>query len=62
MIGLKREKGIVGLDIGSYAIKAVELTSKKKNQYEVTNIGYELLPHDAIVEGTVMDSKRLQEP
>lgn len=57
MIGLKREKGIVGLDIGSYAIKAVELTPKKKNPYEVANIGYELLPHDAIVEGTVMDSE-----
>lgn len=57
MIGLKREKGIVGLDIGSYAIKAVELTSKKKDQYEVANIGYELLPRDAIVEGTIMDSE-----
>lgn len=57
MIGLKREKGIVGLDIGSYAIKAVELIPKKKNPYEVANIGYELLPHDAIVEGTVMDSE-----
>ena len=57
MIGLKREKGIVGLDIGSYAIKAVELTPKKKNPYEVANIGYEVLPHDAIVEGTVMDSE-----
>lgn len=57
MISLKREKGIVGLDIGSYAIKAVELTSKKKDQYEVANIGYELLPHDAIVEGTIMDSE-----
>ncbi|UCC39140.1 MAG: type IV pilus assembly protein PilM [Candidatus Aminicenantes bacterium] len=57
MISLKREKGIVGLDIGSYAIKAVELTAKKKNEFEVESIGYELLPRDAIVEGTIMDSE-----
>ncbi len=59
MFGLNRGKGVIGLDIGSYSIKAVELKIKKKDNkdtYEVKKIGFELLPHDAIVEGTVIDS------
>jgi type IV pilus assembly protein PilM len=64
MLGLKREKAVVGLDIGSYAIKALELEIKKKgkqNAYEVTKVGYEPLPHDAIVEGTIIDSAAVVE-
>ena len=64
MLGLGRDKGLVGVDIGSYSIKAVELKSKKKEgelQYEVSKIGYELLPHDAIVEGTIIDSAAVVE-
>jgi len=64
MLGLGRDKGLVGVDIGSYSIKAVELKSKKKEgelQYEVRKIGYELLPHDAIVEGTIIDSAAVVE-
>jgi len=59
MIGLGKVKDTVGVDIGSHAIKAVELHSKKKGDeviYEVAKIGYEILPHDAIVEGTIIDS------
>ncbi len=59
MLGLGKEKGLVGLDIGSYSIKAVELKSKTKEgeeSYEVEKIALEFLPHDAIVEGTIMDS------
>ena len=59
MLNFSREKGTVGLDIGSYSIKALELKTQKKNGneiYEVTKIGYELLPRDAIVEGTIIDS------
>jgi len=59
MLGMSREKGLVGLDIGSYSIKAVELKTRKKGgreTYEVARIGYEPLPHDAIVEGTIIDS------
>ena len=59
MFGISREKNVVGLDIGSYSIKAVELRSRKKGSaeaYEVAKIGYEPLPHDAIVEGTIIDS------
>lgn len=58
MFGLKKEKAVVGLDIGSYAIKAVELqarTKGKKSGYDVSKIGYERLPHDAIVEGSIID-------
>ncbi len=64
MIGFSRDKGLVGLDIGSYAVKAVELKTKKKGaqvSYEVARIGYELLPHDAIVEGTIIDSAAVAE-
>ncbi len=63
-MGLGREKALIGLDIGSYAIKAVELKSKRKGTeelYEVKKIGYELLPHDAIVEGTIIDSAAVVE-
>ncbi len=64
MFGLSKEKGIVGLDIGSYSIKAVELKIKEKGdttRYEVQKIGYEPLPHDAIVEGTIIDSTAVSE-
>ena len=64
MFGMAREKGLVGLDIGSYSIKAVELKSKKKGDrdvYELAKIGYEVLPHDAIVEGTIIDSAAVVE-
>jgi len=64
MFGLGRDKELVGVDIGSYSIKAVELKAKKKEgetQYDVKKIGYELLPHDAIVEGTIIDSAAVVE-
>ena len=64
MFGISREKGLVGLDIGSYSVKAVELKPKKKGDrlaYEVIKIGYEALPHDAIVEGTIIDSAAVVE-
>ncbi|MBC7349067.1 MAG: type IV pilus assembly protein PilM [Candidatus Aminicenantes bacterium] len=64
MLGLAKEKSVVGLDIGSYSVKAVELKIKEKGdstQYEVQKIGYEPLPHDAIVEGTIIDSTAVSE-
>ena len=64
MLGISREKGLVGLDIGSYSIKAVELKAKKRGDhgaFEVMRIGYEQLPHDAIVEGTIIDSAAVVE-
>lgn len=59
-----REKELVGLDIGSHSIKTVELKSKKKEgteQFELKKIGYELLPPDAIVEGTIIDTPAVVE-
>lgn len=64
MLGFQKSKNVVGLDIGSHAIKAVELTSKKKGGteiYELAKIGYEVLPHDSIVEGTIIDSTAVVE-
>jgi type IV pilus assembly protein PilM len=59
MFGLNREKTVVGLDIGSHGVKVLELDLKKKGKrdvFEVTHIGYEPLPHEAIVEGSIIDS------
>jgi len=64
MFGLSQDKGIVGLDIGSHSIKAIELAARRKKDrdvFEVSRIGYELLPHDAIVEGTIIDSTAVVE-
>ncbi len=65
MFGMSKEKGLVGLDIGSYAVKAVELKPKKKKGtqfiFEVAKLGYEILPRDAIVEGTIIDSSAVAE-
>lgn len=64
MLSLGKAKEIVGLDIGSSSIKAVELRSKKKGGeelYEVSKIGLEYLPRDAIVEGTIMDTEAVSE-
>ncbi len=53
-----KKKGLVGLDIGSSAIKAVELKAGGKGgaEYQLTNIGIEPLPPEAIVDGAIMDS------
>lgn len=59
MFGLQKSKQLVGLDIGSYAIKLIELNPGSKGgkgSYSVEKAGYELLPHDAIVEGTIIDT------
>jgi len=53
-----KKKGLVGLDIGSSAVKAVELKSggKGSSDYQLLNIGMEPLPPEAIVDGAIMDS------
>ena len=64
-MGSKKEKNIVGLDLGSHSIKAVELRTKKGKgrlpEFELKGMGYEILPHDAIVEGTVIDTTAVAE-
>jgi len=54
-----KSKKILGLDIGSYSIKLVELKAKKKSGeiiYELENVGYEPVPYQSIVEGSIMDA------
>lgn len=53
-----KKKGIVGLDIGSSAVKAVEVKAGGKggDEFQLVNIGIEPLPPEAIVDGAIMDS------
>ncbi len=53
-----KKKGLVGVDIGSSAVKAVELKvgGKGDDEYQLLNIGIESLPPEAIVDGAIMDS------
>ena len=53
-----KKKGLVGVDIGSSAIKVVELRpgGKGGNEYQLANLGLEPLPPEAIVDGAIMDS------
>lgn len=50
----RRAKALVGLDIGSSAVKAVELKTAGKS-YKVTGFGTEALPPDSIVDGAIID-------
>jgi type IV pilus assembly protein PilM len=50
----RRVKALVGLDIGSSAVKAVELKPAGKS-YKVTGFGTEALPPDSIVDGAIID-------
>ncbi len=54
MFGSKK-KSLVGLDIGSSTIKAVELKSTKAG-YELVNFGIEPLTPDTVVDGAIMDA------
>jgi type IV pilus assembly protein PilM len=51
----RRAKSLVGLDIGSSAVKAVELKLVGK-VYKVTAFGSEPVPPDSIVDGAIIDS------
>ena len=48
------KKNLVGLDIGSSSIKAVEL-QKKGNSYHLLNLGFENLSPDTVVDGQIME-------
>ena len=50
----RRAKALVGLDIGSSAVKAVELKPVGKS-FKVTAFGTEALPPDSIVDGAIID-------
>ena len=49
-----RARALVGLDIGSSAVKAVELKAAGKS-YKVTSFGTEPVPPDSIVDGAIID-------
>jgi type IV pilus assembly protein PilM len=51
---LRRPKSLVGLDIGSSAVKAVELKPAGK-AYKVSAFGSEPVPPDSIVDGAIID-------
>lgn len=51
-----KSKNVVGLDIGSSAIKLVELKDKKGGSYSLAKLGIEQLSPEAIVDGSIMDS------
>ena len=50
----RKAKALVGLDIGSSAVKAVELKPAGK-AYKVTAFGSEPIPPDSIVDGAIID-------
>ena len=54
MFGFTKAKAIVGLDIGSSAVKAVELKTAGKD-YSVAAFGSEPIPPDSIVDGAIID-------
>jgi type IV pilus assembly protein PilM len=54
VFGLGRAKACVGLDIGSSAVKAVELKPAGKG-FKVAAFGIEPVPPDSIVDGAIID-------
>ncbi len=55
MAFFSRSKGVVGLDIGSFAVKLVEL-NEKAGEYHLQRLGIEPLSPEAIVDGSILDS------
>lgn len=49
-----KSKPLVGLDIGSSSVKAIELTRSKKG-YQISGFAWEALGPDALVDGAIMD-------
>jgi type IV pilus assembly protein PilM len=57
---LGRSKSLVGLDIGSSAVKAIELKPAGKG-YKVAAFGSEPVPPDSIVDGAIIDGTAVVE-
>lgn len=55
MFGTSKQRPVVGLDIGSSSIKAVELKNTKAG-YELVSFGLEPLAQDTVVDGAIMDA------
>jgi type IV pilus assembly protein PilM len=56
-----RSKGLVGLDIGSSAVKLVELKERRPGEFHLLRLGIEPLSPEAIVDGSIMDSSLVVE-
>jgi type IV pilus assembly protein PilM len=54
VFGFGHKNSVVGLDIGSSSVKAVELKGAGKRS-RVSALGSEPIPHDAIVDGAIAD-------
>jgi type IV pilus assembly protein PilM len=54
MFGLTKSKSVVGLDIGSSSVKAVELRPAGKG-FRVSAFAVEAVPPDSIVDGVIVD-------
>jgi len=55
-------KSVVGLDIGSSSVKAVELSRRgRSKEFELTHLGVALLPAEAIVQGAFLNSSAIVE-
>jgi type IV pilus assembly protein PilM len=54
MFGRGGKKGLVGLDIGSSAVKAVELRQSRSG-FDLVHIGHQTLQSDTIVDGHIID-------
>jgi len=52
---LSRSKSLLGLDIGSSSVKVLEL-KETKTGYQLANFGIEPLPHETIVDSTIMNA------
>jgi type IV pilus assembly protein PilM len=52
----RKPKSVVGLDIGSSAVKAVELKPQGKNGFKVAAYASEPVPPDTIVDGAIIDA------
>ncbi len=55
MFGMGKTKPVVGLDIGSSAVKAVELKKKGSNM-ELLHLAMQNLPQEVVVDGAIVDS------
>jgi type IV pilus assembly protein PilM len=60
VFGLGKSKAVVGLDIGSSAVKAVELKPAGKS-WRVSAFGAEPVPPDSIVDGAIIDGTAVAE-
>ncbi|HME73242.1 MAG TPA: type IV pilus assembly protein PilM [Myxococcota bacterium] len=58
--GFGKSKSVVGLDIGSSSVKAVELAVKPKG-FELLHLGMAHLPPEAIVQGAFLNSAAIVE-